>query len=82
MNTYEFITDKIDQDTNIIWFENSNKYIIVNDIVNNLILNKLSPSKYSLESESIKLLEKPKNQSIQEEINTLILDCNKISKSK
>jgi energy-coupling factor transporter ATP-binding protein EcfA2 len=82
MNTYEFITDKIDQDTNIIWFENSNKYIIVNDIVNNLILNKLSPSKYSLESESIKLLEKPKNQSIQEEINTLISDCNKTSKSK
>ena len=62
MNTNEFITDKIDQDTNIIWFEKSNKYIIVNDIVNNLILNKLSPSKYSLESESIKLLEKPKNQ--------------------
>ena len=66
MNNYEFINDRIDQDTNIIWFENSNKYIIVNDIVNNLILNKLSPSKYSLESESIKLLEKRKNQSIQE----------------
>ena len=41
MNTSRFISDKIDQDTNIIWFENSNNYIVVNNIINNLILNKL-----------------------------------------
>ena len=79
MNTSRFISDKIDQDTNIIWFENSNKYIVVNDVINNLILNKLSPSKHPLNTESIKILN---NQSIQEEINTLISDCNKTSKRK
>ena len=28
MNTYKFLSEKIDQDTNIIWFENSNNYKI------------------------------------------------------
>ena len=82
MNNSGFISEKIDHDTNIIWFENSNKYIIVNDILNNLILNKLSPTKYSLEGESDKLLERPNNLSLKEEINTLISDCNKISNTK
>ena len=82
MNTSRFISDQIDQDTNIIWFENSNNYIVVNDLINNLILNKLSPSKYSLEAESIKLFEKPNNQSVQEEIDNLISDCNKTSDRK
>ena len=74
MNTSRFISDKIDQDTNIIWFENSNNYIVVNDLINNLILNKLSPSKYLLNNESIKILN---DKSIQKEISTLISDCNK-----
>ena len=82
MNTSKFISDKIDQDTNIIWFENSNNYVIVNDVINNLILNKLAPSKYPLKFESIKLIEKPNNQSVREEINTLVSDCNKNSNRK
>ena len=50
MNKYPsyFISDKIDDDTNIIWFEKSNKYIIVNDLLNNIILNKIDQNKYSL----------------------------------
>ncbi len=79
MNTSGFISDKIDQDTNIIWFENSNNYIVVNDVINNLILNKLSPSKHPLNNELIKILN---NQSVKEEISTLISDCNKTSKGK
>ena len=79
MNTSRFISDQIDQDTNIIWFENSNNYIVVNDVINNLILNKLSPSIYPLNTESINILN---DQSVKEEINTLISDCNKTSMSE
>ena len=79
MNTSRFISDKIDQDTNIIWFENSNNYIVVNDYINNLILNKLSPSKHPLKNILVKKLEKLNAQSIEEEISTLISDCNKTS---
>ena len=79
MNTSRFISDQIDQDTNIIWFENSNNYIVVNDVINNLILNKLSPSKHPLNNELIKILN---NQSVKEEINTLVSDCNKTSNRK
>jgi hypothetical protein len=79
MNTSRFISDQIDQDTNIIWFENSNNYIVVNDVINNLILNKLSPSIYPLNTESINILN---DQSIKEEINTLVSDCNKTSNRK
>ncbi len=79
MNTSRFISDQIDQDTNIIWFENSNNYIVVNDVINNLILNKLSPSAYPLNTESINILN---DQSVKEEINTLISDCNKTSNRK
>ena len=77
-----FISEKIDLDTNIIWFENSNKYIVVNDVINNMVLNKLIPSKYPLDGESVKTLKKLSNESIQDEINNLILDCNKSIKSK
>ena len=79
MNTSRFISDQIDQDTNIIWFENSNNYIVVNDVINNLILNKLSPSIYPLNTESINILN---DQSVKEEINTLISNCNKTSNRK
>ena len=81
MYNSEFITDKIDQDTNIIWFENSNNYIVVNDVINNLILNKLSPSKHPLKNTLVKKLEKLNTQSIEEEISTLISDCNKTSRN-
>ena len=68
-----FISEKIDLDTNIVWFENSNKYIVVNDVINNMVLNKLIPSKYPLDGESIKTLKKLSNESIQDEINNMIL---------
>ena len=80
MNTSRFVSDKIDQNTNIIWFENSNNYIVVNDVINNLILNRLSPTKHPINNESIKILEKLNSQSIQEEISNLISDCDKSSK--
>ena len=34
-NFSNFIYEKIDTDTNIIWFEKSNKYIIINDLLKN-----------------------------------------------
>jgi len=82
MNNSRYISDKIDQDTNIIWFENSNNYIVVNDVINNLILNKLSPSKHPIKNTLVKKLKKLNTQSIEEEISTLISDCNKTSKRK
>ena len=73
-----FISEKIDNNTNIIWFEKSNKYIIVNDLSNNLILNKIDPDNYPL---NLGLLEQ--NQIISDElvninidIQNLLLECN------
>ena len=47
-NFSNFICEKIDLDTNIIWFEKSNKYIIINDLLKSLILNKIDSNKYPL----------------------------------
>ena len=47
-NFSNFISKKIDTDTNIIWFEKSNKYIIINNFLNSLILNKIDSNKYPL----------------------------------
>ena len=47
-NLSNFICEKIDLDTNIIWFEKSNKYIIINDLLKSLILNKIDSDKYPL----------------------------------
>ena len=74
-----FFSEKIDVDTNIIWFERSNKYIIVNDLLNNLILNKIDHKKYPLnellsennESNSVNL------KTINKEIDALLEECNK-----
>ena len=35
-NRVDFISEKIDTDTNIIWFEKSNKYIIINDLLSDV----------------------------------------------
>jgi len=43
-----FISEKIDSNTNIIWFEKSNKYIVLNDTINILLLNKLKPNEGSV----------------------------------
>jgi len=40
-NFSEYISEKIDVNTHIMWFEKSNKYIVVNDLLNNLILNRI-----------------------------------------
>ena len=48
MNFSSFICEKIDLDTNIIWFEKSNKYIIINDLLKCLILDKIGSNKYPL----------------------------------
>jgi len=74
-----FFSEKIDVDTNIIWFERSNKYIIVNDLLNNLIRNKIDHKKYPLnellldnnESKSVNL------KTINKEIDALLEECNK-----
>ena len=43
-----FISEKIDSNTNIIWFEKSNKYIVINDFLKCLILDKIDCNKYPL----------------------------------
>ena len=57
MNFSSFICEKIDSDTNIIWFEKSNKYIIINDILKCLILDKIDSNKYPLNQFSSKINE-------------------------
>ena len=47
-NFSNFICEKIDLDTNIIWFEKSNKYIIINDLLKSLILNKIDSKQYPI----------------------------------
>ena len=73
-----FLSDKIDIDTNIFWFKNSNKYIIVNDVINNLILNKINPSDNKLNSETLKVLNKENNKSVITEITSLLSECNEM----
>ena len=74
----QFISERIDNDTNIIWFEKSNKYIIVNDLSNNLIMNKIDPDNYPLNQA---LLEQNQISSdalvnINDDIQNLLLECN------
>ena len=73
-----FISEKIDNDTNIIWFEKSNKYIIVNDLSNNLILNKIDPDKYPINQELLKQNQISSDAlvNINNDIHNLLLECN------
>ena len=73
-----FLSEKIDIDTNIFWFKNSNKYIIVDDVINNLILNKINPSYNKLNSETLKVLNKENNKSVISEITSLLSECNEM----
>ena len=49
-NPSQFISEEIDLNTHIMWFEKSNKYIVVNDLLNNLILNRINSEKFPINS--------------------------------
>ena len=76
-NFSNFICEKIDLDTNIIWFEKSNKYII-NDLLKNLLLNKIDSKKYPLSQFFSEINElKSKNlKKIFNDIDLLLIECN------
>ena len=81
-NFSNFICEKIDLDTNIIWFEKSNKYIIINDLLKSLILNKIDSNKYPLNqfSSEINKLEPNNLRTIFNDIDSLLKECNIESK--
>ena len=83
-NFSNFICEKIDSDTNIIWFEKSNKYIIINDLLKCLILNKIDSNKYPLNqfSSEINKLESNNLGTIFNDIDSLLKECNIESKNK
>ena len=83
-NFSNFICEKIDLDTNIIWFEKSNKYIIINDLLKSLILNKIDSNKYPLNqfSSEINKLESNNLGTIFNDIDSLLKECNIESKDK
>ena len=76
-NISQFISKKIDINTNIIWFEKSNKYIIVDDFINNLILNKINSYLYPI-SKDLKnnKINSSDLQHIENDLKELLEDCN------
>ena len=82
LNFSIFLSEKIDIDTNILWFKNSNKYIIVNDVINNLILNKINPSNHKLDEKTLKVIRKENNKSVISDISSLISECNEVIPQK
>ena len=77
-NFSEYISEQIDVNTHIMWFEKSNKYIVVNDLLNNLILNRIDTDKFPIK---ISLLEQNKINSeilkpIIDNIKNLLEECN------
>ena len=53
-NFSKYISEQIDDNTHIMWFEKSNKYIVVNDLLNNLILNKIDDVKFPINASLLK----------------------------
>ena len=53
-NSSQFISETIDLNTHIMWFEKSNKYIVVNDLLNNLILNRINSEKFPIDTSLLK----------------------------
>ena len=83
-NFSNFLTEKIDIDTNIIWFSISNKYIITNDFLKSLILNKIDSNKYPLNQffSEINEIEPENLKTILKDIDSLLKECNTESKNK
>ena len=83
-NFSNFICEKIDSNTNIVWFEKSNKYIIINDLLKSLILNKIDSNKYPINqfSSEINKLEPNNLRTIFNDIDSLLKECNIESKEK
>ena len=77
LNFSQFISEKIDFNTNIIWFEKSNKYIIVDDFINNLILNKINSSLYPINRDlKSNKINSSDLQHIENDLKELLKDCN------
>ena len=84
-NSTNFISEKIDIDTNIIWFEKSNKYILVNDLSNNLILNSIDSNKFPIKKSLLDQndINTEKLNLLNNDIKKLLKECNRrIDKKK
>ena len=77
-NLTQYIYEKIDVNTHIMWFEKSNKYIVVNDLLNNLILNRIDSDKYPIKISLLKQnkISSKKLKSIKDNIKNLLEECN------
>ena len=77
-NSSQFIFEEIDLNTHIMWFEKSNKYIVVNDLLNNLILNSIDADKFPINTSLLKQnkINSEKLKQIIYNIKTLLEECN------
>ena len=77
-NFSQFISETIDLNTHIMWFEKSNKYIVVNDLLNNLILNRINSEKFPINTSLLKKnkLNSEKLKPISDNIKNLLEECN------
>ena len=77
-NFSQFISETIDLNTHIMWFEKSNKYIVVNDLLNNLILNRIDSDKFPINASLLKQnkINSEKLKPISDNIKNLLEECN------
>ena len=77
-NFSQFISERIDLNTYIMWFEKSNKYIVVNDLLNNLILNRINSEKFPIDTSLLKKnkINSEKLKPISDNIKNLLKECN------
>ena len=77
-NSSQFISETIDLNTHIMWFEKSNKYIVVNDLLNNLILNRINTDKFPINESLLKQnkINSEKLKPIIDNIKSLLKECN------
>ena len=76
-NSSQFISETIDLNTHIMWFEKSNKYLVVNDLLNNLILNKINSEKFPIDTSLLKKnkINSEKLKPISDNIKNLLKEC-------